>query len=231
MNLLDLYKSLALGELKNLAMVQDGTIIDEERSTIILHANEGLKRLYTRFLMAEDTLFLEQRGFLTSYNLTSKYAQSNYVSGAGHSFYINDLGKPFKDDLLRVMTVWDEYGQPLPLNDQTKFTSVFTPHPTLLQVPHPKDGAPLQIQYQAGHEKLVEDDPEQEITLPQFLTGALNAFIASKVFSHMNTQENTIKAAEHRKAFDTICIEVVEQDLITTGASNSGVRFENNGWV
>ena len=85
MNLPDLYKRLALGELSNLAMSEGGDILEAEREKIVLHANEALKQLYTKFQLREETLFLEQKGFLTNYYLSSKYAQSNYSSSASHS--------------------------------------------------------------------------------------------------------------------------------------------------
>lgn len=231
MNLPDLYKRLALGELSNLAMSEDGNILEDEREKIVLHANEGLKRLYTRFQLKEETLFLEQKGFLTNYYLSSKYAQSNYDVGAGHSFYINDLGKPFLDDVLRVLEVRDGLGRKVPLNEPHMWRSVFTPQPTVLQIPHPVEGCVLAVNYQAAHPKLDVEDETAEIILPEFLSEALNAYIAHKVFDHMNTQESAVKAAIHMKAFDTICVEVIEQDLVTRGATTSGYRFEQNGWT
>ena len=231
MILTDLYERLAVGELSNLAMVVDGTILETERPKIILHANEGLKRIHARFLLKESTLIVDQDGSITNYKLNSKYALSNYVVDAGHTFYINDLGEPFKDDLIRVLEVWDSHGRKLPLNNKHSIWGAFTPQPEVLQLPHPVDGEPIAIQYQAAHPKLVMGDDDQIIDLPEFLSSALTAFIASKVFKHMNTQESTAKGAEHLAAFETNCVEVVQQELVTTGGTTSGYRFEKNGWV
>ena len=231
MTLADLYKSLALGELSNLALAVNGDITDAKKPTIVLHANDALKRLHTRFPLKTDTLFIEQRGHLTLYNLKKKYAQSQYQAGAGHSFYINDLGRVFNDDVLKVMEVNDQWGNKLPLNQPDRLLSVFTPQPTLLQIPNPMEGVPMAVMYQASHPKIQDDPDTQELELPDFLHSALTAFIAYKVFSQMNTQENTAKAAEHLKTFDMICVEAVEQDLITTGGTTGGIRFDRNGWV
>lgn len=231
MNLLDLYQSLALGELSNLALSVEGTILEEERLKIVLHANEGLKRLYTRFLLKESDLYLDQRGHLTTYSLSSKYAVSNYSAGAGHSFYINDIGNPFKDDVLRVLSAWNRLGEEVPLNKAHLWDSIFTPQPTVLQIPHPGEGKPLTIHYQAAHPKLSVDRPQEVIELPEFLMSALSKFIASEVFTNMTTQESTAKAAEHLSKFEAICVDAVELDLVSTGGSTSGIRFIKNGWV
>ena len=231
MNLTDLYQRLALSELSNLALVDNGSIQENEKAKIIQHANDGLKRLYARFILKEDNLFLEQRGYITHYSLSKKHAQSLFDANAGYSFYINDLGRPFNDDVIKVLEVWDGYGQKLPLNEPYRWRSLFTPQPLILQVPHPIDGATLSVLYQACHPKLTADDDEQLIELPEFLVNALTSFIAYKVYSNMNTAESTAKGAEHFKAFDMNCVEAVEQDLVTTGGMTSGIRFEKNGWV
>lgn len=228
MTLSELFAQLALGELKNLALAVDGDILDEEKPMIVLHANNGLNRLHTRFLLRENDLFLEQRGYKTTYELTKEHAQSQ---GSGASFYIMDLGSPFTGDVIKVMTVHDGYARRVPLNEPHKWGSVFTPRPTTLQIPHPVEGGPLAVHYQANHPKLLVEELDQKIELLDFLVPALTAYIAEKVFTHMNTQENTVKAQEHNKKFETICVEAVEQDLVTTGATTSGTRFEKNGWV
>lgn len=231
MNLPELYRLLALGELTNLAMSVDSTILEEERAKIVVHANEGLKKLYTRFLLKETDLYLDLFGHITTYNLTSKHAQSNYDPNIRRSFYINDLGSPFEDDVLRVLSVWNRLGEPVPLNRQDLWHSVFTPQPTVLQIPHPGEGAPLTVHYQAAHPKLSVDDDDADIELPEFLVGALTKFIASEVYSNMNTQESTVKAGEFASKFESICVDAIALDLVSTGGSTSGTRFIKNGWV
>lgn len=232
MDLAELYNRLALGELSNLSLAEGGEIADDKRSTIVLHANEGLKKLYGRFLLKEDSLLIDdQTNDRTSYYLDSRYALSNTDEGNDRPRYINDVNKPFLDDVIKVMAVFDEHGCKLPLNDPLQTCSVYTPQPTLLQVPHPSEGVVLGVVYQASHPVLSTDVPQQEIELPEFLMGALTAFIAYKVFSHMNTQENTIKGGEHLKLYEATCIDVREQDLVTVGVFTGGLRFIRNGWT
>ena len=231
MNLTDLYERLAYGELSNLSLVEDGSIREEEQGKIVMHTNAALTALHTRFPLKDNTLILDQKGYLTTYSLTSKYALSNYVDNAPHSFYINDLGRPFEDDVLRITEVWDAYGEKLPLNDPHMWRSVFTPNVNVLQIPHPVEGQVISVQYQANHPKVSAATPEQVIDIPPFLERAVTLFVAGSVLSHMNTVENTAKGAEHLRAYELICVEVVALELVATGGTTSGFRFEKNGWV
>ena len=163
--------------------------------------------------------------------MTSKHALSNYVENASYSFYINDIGRPFENDLIRVMEVWDAYGEKLPLNEPHMWRSVFTPNVNTLQVPHPVDGQVISLQYQANHPKLSVATPTQLIDIPPFLERAVTLFVAGSVLSHMNAVENTAKGAEHLRSYESICVEVVAQELVATGGTTSGFRFEKNGWV
>lgn len=242
MDLNELFRRLAVGELSNLSMANSvtGEIEPDDHAKLVLHANDGLKKLHTRFPLKEGNLILIQEGFRTRYSLSSKFAMSNYAANAGHSFYIQDTDKePFKDDIIKVTAVFNRHGREMPLNKGSQLSlmnlrgelnAVFTPSPTVLQIPHPENGAPIGVQYQAGHPLLSADDLTQEIDIPEFLTEALTAYVASKVFKNMNTQENTIKGQEHLSTFEAICVEAVEQDLISTGTSTSNVRFFENGW-
>lgn len=235
MDVSELFSDLALGELSNLGLVEAGAIRTEDQNKIILHTNEGLERLHTRFMLKESNLFVEQKGYLTTYQLKSEFAYSNYVENAAHTFYINDRNQPFKDDLVKVLEVWDGFGRQLPLNESRMWLSVFTPQPTVLQIPHPREGATLALSYQANHPKLqgieFEDMLDQTIDIPRFLKSALTAYIAHKVYKNMNTQESSAKAAEHLREFDTICGDAIAQDLVTTGETTGELRFERNGWV
>jgi len=231
MDVTELYRRLALGELSNLAMAEGGVISETKKATVILHANEALNHLHIRFLLKEATLIVEQSTDRTNYPLDSRYAMTNVDVGNTLPRFINDLSKPFTDDVIKAMSVYDGTGDKLPMNDPNAFNSVFTPLPAVLQVPHPSEDQPLGVVYQAAHPKLSVSTPAQVLELPEFFSGALTAYIAYKVFCQMNTQENTAKGAEHLRTYESICIEAAEQDLVTTYVSAASTRFANNGWV
>lgn len=234
MNLTELFRRLSVGELSNLALSNggDGTIQEAQQAKLVLYANNALMALHTRFLLKESDLIVRQRGFLTNYQLTAKYALTNAVEDQDFTAYIEDsVIHPFQDDVIKVLEVWNILGNEVALNDEEGIGGVFTPQPNVLQIPRPADMVPLSVHYQAAHPQLSVEDLDQEIDLPLFLEPALSSYVAWKVFSHMNTQESTAKAAEHSQQFDTICIEAVDRDLISTLKSSGMARFERRGWI
>jgi hypothetical protein len=144
--------------------------------------------------------------------------------------------------VIKILSVMDSSGNLKPLNDQADPASLFTPQPDTLQVPNPVDGLALGIVYQARHRVLQEvPDPDQgqtaadllnqKIQLPFSLEGALTSFIGSKVFSHMNGQENMIKGQEYMATYEAICLEVADRDLVSQSFHTSQTKLEQRGFV
>ena len=71
MNIEDLFTSLSYGELNNLSMSADGSgsIEESKQPQILLYANEGLLRLYGRFLLKENDVLIEMVEHITNYHL------------------------------------------------------------------------------------------------------------------------------------------------------------------
>lgn len=236
MNLNQLFTDLALGELSNLSMAENNTIIPAKRPQIVTHANAGLLELHSKFVLKEKDMIIEMREGVTNYHLLKRYAMSQYDETNPPDrwnlpYIIDTVGEPFPEDVLKILSVYNSFGQKMPLNDLEDPMSVFNPQSTVLQVPFPIPGQALTLEYQARHEILDHCDCEAEIILPEVLRGALRSYIASKVYMHMNTQENTAKGQEHSINFETACVDVVEKDLVSSSSSTTNVRFHKRGWV
>lgn len=234
MNLENLFQKLSYGEFSNLSLGidGDGSIEERHQPKIVLHANEGLLRLYTRFLLLEKDVIVEQVSHITNYHLLSRFAESNWNPEEEPIPYIKDLGRePFQEDVIKILSVYDSHGRQLPLNDNERVDSVFTPQAKLLQVPHPRDRVSLSLHYQAKHPALSIDRLDQEVDLPEVLHGALTAFIASKIYGNMNTAESTAKSQEHGALYENICNEVTEKDLVSSSTSTTNSRFHLRGWI
>lgn len=234
MNVNELFRRLSFGELSNLSIGSEGagSINEDGRAKIISYANEGLLRLYSRYVLKESNLLLQLSDFITNYHLTARYAQSNANPLQGDTLYIVDnLLEPFPDDVIKVLEVTNAIGQRLPLNDIDNALSLFTPQPTMLQMTYPQEGQVLSVVYQAQHDQLAYDDFDARIHLPRVLEGALTAFVAHKVFLHMNGQDNSAKSAEHLAIFEGICQDVVDKDLVNSSSSSSGAKFHDRGFV
>lgn len=236
MTLEDLFLSLAQGELSNLSLADDSggglTISGQRRVTN--YANQALLRLYSRFVLKEKDLVLQMHEEITFYHLVPRFAR-NFIPPSPEEDepirYILDLPEePFLGDIIKVLVAYDAKGRRLPLNDDAHPHSLFTPQANLLQVPRPHDHDGISLIYQAKHRKLT-GAPDEEIALPEVLLEAFNAYIAYKVFSHMNTQESTAKAQEHLMLYEALCVEAETKDLVNTSISTSNTRFHARGWI
>jgi hypothetical protein len=234
MKIVELFRRLAYGQLSNLAIASagDGTILEEKQPQILQYVNEGLLQLYSRFRLKESELILEQVEHITNYHLKAKYAES---TGALVPYpYIKDLPQePFLGDVIKILSVHDEYG-PRVLNDHNNVMSMFTPQPDVLQIPVPEAGRPLTVQYQARHPKLDDRKDhiiDQEIEIPFFLEGALQNFIGYQTYCHMNGGENIVKGQEFLAAYEAICLDVEQRDLVNHSFHTSHQKLEQRGFV
>ena len=234
MQLEELFRRLSFGELSNLSIGSEGSgsIPEESHGKVIQYANEALLRIYSRFLLKSKDLIIEQVRHITNYQLHKQFAES---SGSDVKWpYIKDLpDEPFTEDVIKILAVFDGDGCKLPLNDRENKNSLFTPQPDVLQVPTPKAGIPLGVEYQARHPVLNTEDKylSQELEVPFYLEGALQSFVAHKVFSHMGGGDNLVKSQEHEAAYEKICLEVLDKDLGNTTAHTSHSKLELRGFV
>lgn len=234
MNLEQLFTDLSYGVLSNLSLSADGSgsIQEDKQPQIVLYANEGLLRLYSRFVLLEKDVLIEMVEHITNYHFLKKFTESAHDPAKDHYPYIKDLiQEPYEEDMLKILAVYNSLGQKVPLNDNERIDSVFTPRDKVLQVPRPINGASLSVLYQAKHPKLTVEDLEAEIQLPIVLEGALTAYIAYKVFSSMNTDVSSAKAQEHFQIFGNICDEVEDRDMVNSSVVTTNARFGKRGWV
>jgi hypothetical protein len=239
MELSELYRRLSYGELQNIHMGMEGagTIVTAAKPRIIAYANEALLRLHSRFLLRESVLVLEQVDHLAYYYLIKRFARSqetvpnNDDDGAMHHYILDSEEEPFQDDVIKVLSITNSESCPIPLNDTEDHKSLFTPQPNLLQIPEPKGGDLLAVQYQARHPLLGYGEGCQLIDLPFVLEGALTAFIAHKVFFHMNGQDNKAIAADHLATYESICGEVTEMDTVSQTQVATPMKFNRRGFV
>lgn len=232
MKLTDLLTRLSYGELSNLSIGNEGrgSVRTEDIPKVVNHINDGLTRIYSRFVLCTRQLLVEQVRHITNYHLILKFAES---TGSDEPWpYIKDLpDEKFKGDVIRILEVFDSTGKEYVLNDKDDPESLFTPAPQVLQVPTPKAGQGLFVQYQARHDLLNNEDLEQEIVIPFVLEGALQSFVAYKIYSNMNGQDNQVKSQEHLNTYDGICTDVEARDLVNATFATSFHKLDERGFV
>jgi hypothetical protein len=227
----ELFKRLSFGPLSNLSMSNDGdgTIIGAKQLGLIRFANEGLLRLYTRFVLTEKEVILELDEAITQYRLSSEFS----VSNGGPVQYLKDTAEiPFNNDVIKIMAAYSAAGTRYPLNDEHNCDSLFTPRVDTLQVPKPITGAGIHVLYQAKKVITTESISLSEvIDIPDVLDEALVAYISHKVYSSMNGQEHTAKSVELLGLFNSVCNDVEARDLVNSSLSFTNDKFSERGFV
>lgn len=240
----DVLRNLSLGVFSNLSLGDEGSgAIKEDRiPNVLLYLNEGLTELHTQFVLSEKILTLLTFGHKSNYSLTADNSFANNgmdydpeAEDPDGPNIIDSDEEPFQEDIIKIMSVYTSDGWKLPLNDLESSLSVFTPHSGLLQVPNPDAGHHLSIEYQANHAQIQWDECgkflTQKVDIPPVLHDALYSYIAYKVYSSMNTQENNAKAREHLELFNLVCRKVVDRDLVSESRSFTNTKFHKGGWV
>ena len=233
MNVTELFRRLSYEKLGNLALAANGTgtIVDDQKPKIIAHANAGLLRLYSKFLLKESDLLLQQKEHITNYHFQTKFALNGEVCPSVVKYIFDKPSEKFTGDLIKVLGVVDSTGTGHTLNDIDDINSYFTPQPNILQIPRPVEGRMINVIYQARHPVLTYDDMDACIELPVVLEEALLSWITYAVYSAMNGQENLTKGQEQLAMFENVCEEVIERDMVNSSSSNTGCKFKDRGFV
>ena len=252
-------RHLAIGILKNTHYSEVRFNNPTEYIPLLTIIQEGLTRLYSRFIIRERHLVLEMRVGITFYHLTKLYSMTGHDPVRVPYPYIMDLpNDPFEEDVLKILQVTDSNNNVRPLNDPERPDSLYTVQFDVLQNSYPRDLEALFVTYQANHVPLVTyadpvpgPDPEEEdqtiivepdpndltatyakeIMLPQALYPALDNYISYMVHMGVNTPEAQAKAMANLQIYEQICKDAERMDLVNNSMSCSNTRFQRNGWL
>lgn len=240
MTLLPLIKRLGYGILHNTSYAKIEDVGDPEQILpLVTLIDEGLTRLYSRFVLRERHLILEMQVGVTFYHFNKLYTVQNGDTIRVPYPYIMDLpNDPFDEDLVKVLSVYDSTGLERPLGDENNMKSVFMVQYDVLHNPYPKDLEVLTVVYQAKHKPLMVFDPvdgtvefEDEIILPPVLEPALDNYVAYMVHMRIGTAESITKAQGYMAVYNQICEDVEKNDLVNSSRSITNARFDQNGWA
>lgn len=214
---------LARGELKNTSAVENtnlGEICPEYINSILSLTNEGLKSLSTKFPLVKKTVDLVFQPDTYVYPLVD----------AGVATYLDvTLTEPFDEEtFVQVLNVWDADGVNHPHDSQGH---IMTPTFNSLRFTKAKMtslGEKVRVQYQARYPDITESDL---ILVPPNLETALQLFVASQYFSHMNGPEHTAKGDSYYAAYLRHIGEDESKNLSSTSEIMEDNRFQDRGFV
>ncbi len=232
MDVAEFFSSLSYGELSNLALSGEGSgeIIAEKQPKIFSYLNEGLLKLYSRFVIKSSRLLLEMQPHISNYRLVKANARTNSSPLPDQTLFILDtVIEPFLGDVIRILSVNGQNGFEYRLNDENRNNSFFTPQPDTLQIPSPIGGKILSVVYQAKHVPLIL--LSNQIYIPDVLEEALRAYVSHKVYLHMNGPENAAQATNYLGIYEQACVEAEQYNLVNTSIITSSYKFFERGWV
>lgn len=229
----DIYRDVALSTLKGAGLVTDDRLGIEPRGKpeVLASINEGLTRLHSRFPLKTNNCIVEMKEGRTDYPLQSRFSYTKWKPSLAvpYPFIMDSEEKPFMDDVIKVLNVFDNSGVRRRLNDDTDPNAIFTPRPDTIQVIRPKHFEAVNVLYQAKHLEMTGDE-EQEVDLPDTLMTALWNWVGYRYHTGLNTPDSTAKAAEFLQIYESICGEVTEYDLANSSISITETKFEQRGW-
>jgi hypothetical protein len=231
MDVADFIEGLCLGELSNLYIGLEGQVElhPQNKAKLIHYMNQGLTALHSRFALRKKELIIVGMERKAVYILDQTYSMTN---GKGKFKYIDDTCcEPFQNDLVKIMDVHNEVGIKFLMNVQNNNNSVHTVSWNTLQIPHPVEGQPYFVMYQAKCPKIEADGTGcEDVSLPPTLEEALASFVCAKVYSHMNGEANKLTAQENMANFESKCLEVETNDLGGQSEIYEQTKSEVRGW-
>lgn len=226
----DVFRDLSYGPLSGLVIGSEGsgTIATAQQDRVVGLLNQGLKRIYTRFVLSRKDLVLRDIEDVQSYPLLRKHAESDPEETA--KFIVDTAEDPYLGDLLRVLSVKDEDGVELFLNMQGCKDALSTPKTNTLRIPEPEGGKLYSVHYQAAHALLEGTDQGQGIYLPEPLYEALEAFVAHKITRAMAGEENRRQSSELFGTYEGICEDFDRKDQGTASQNAEHTKLELRGF-
>lgn len=242
-----IFEQLTQGELSQVSMGggEIGAIQEPHYRAIGNHVMLGLTALYKRFDLKRGQLVVELQSTRTTYPLHSKYAVMGVNSKEPVRYIKDTVDDPFRDDLLKILTITGDSGYAFNLNDYTDHFSIVTPTLESIRVPidvvNPGTElakeyrtANLVIDYQANHPTFVPRvgfyDPQLTmIELPASHTQALLYFVASRVHNPIGMGQEFNAGNNWAQRYELECQRLEgEGGEIDSLAGNT--RAERGGW-
>jgi len=236
MKLTEIFQALEYGELSNQSsLVEIVTGVKPEHyNRVISYINMGLHNLHERFNIRVGDVYIQMQDGMSEYHLNSKYSRSNSNSTEPVKYIIDSVYQPYRDDAIKIMEVYTEIGEPLPINDRTEDKSVFTPSQLSIQVPWNVPGDVINVIYRASHPlidlKNYNDVGEVEVDLPRSYLEPLLYFIAYKHFAAVGGQSATPTSLGFFQKYQARCQEI-ELNGVTNQDNSASTDFQRNNWV
>jgi len=231
MLLSEIFDQLATGELAQHKYGKSGVIEPADYPALIRHVNMALTELHKRFPLKTKELKIAQFSNISLYHLNIKHAVSN--TGSTETKYIIDSAdNPFLDDLIKIDSVYDDYGEQIPLNDEALDKSVFMAGYDTIQIPFSVDGLNIYVIYRAKHADIstISLPNETEVDIPSTLLEPLLSYIAARCYSTLNSQLGNTTSSFYFSKFNLYCEKITEDNVLNEARSMTNNKLHYKGF-
>ncbi len=176
----------------------DGVIVASNYNKVIKAINLGLLQLYSEFPVREKMLVVQLYAHITEYVLTDDFADSNAGSTETYKYIQDTTFDPFSNDVLKILTVSNEGGEELPLNQNNQEWSVFTPAYNIIQHPFPDNENAIFVMYRARHAEIAANAviTTYDVEIPPQILPLLLLFVHHRLLASINPKESMAKLQE-----------------------------------
>jgi len=236
MLLQEVFDQLACAELNNISVVDQSTkmILPQEYGKVATAINAGLTQLHTRFLLRTGVLYVVLHKDREVYQLkTNRMIGEDGIATIDR--YIRRTGD-FKDNLLKINSVFDDRGYELRINEKTRHLNVIeSSYDTIQLVPGRHDcyyPGVLKIEYRQNHKMIPAFcdglDPEcYGLTLPRSHLWALCLFVAARMHIPVGLQDATYSGNSFMALFNAECDRLDMGGFqLQTSSANEGVLLK-----
>lgn len=232
MKLSELFNDLAVGELSSMAFAKTGVIDPLAHPKVVSAINVALSDIFSRIPLAEKEVLVETLEWKSIYHIRKEHSKLDPTPG--YLKYILDTpANRFMDDIVKIVGVTNEVGDPLPVNDAEQWASVFLPAFDTVQFNHPGANQVFSVQYQALHPKLVSSGEgylDQPIRVPAVLMDMVRLKTAATILAPMGGQQETLKAQSLDAAYEGRHTSLTfKNDVGDTGISTN-VKLMQRGY-
>lgn len=232
MKLQELLNELAIGELSNLAFAKTGVIDPTAHGKVITAINVALNDLFSRITLAEKEVLVETLDWKSIYFIRKEHARMDPTPGF-QKYILDTPANPFTGDLVKVLGVNNEVGDPLPMNDAEQWASVFLPAFDTVQFNHPGAKQVFSVQYQALHPKLLMSGTgylDQVLRVPTVLMDMVKMKTASTLLAPMGGQTETLKAQALAANYEARHTSLVFKNDVGDTGVNTNVKAMLRGY-
>ncbi len=229
-----IFEQLTYGEFSQLPMggnIDSEGITDSNYPAVLAHVNLGLIDLFTKFPLKLKSITIQQFEEVSIYYLDREYALSNTNSTKPYKYIQDSTAFPFENTVLKIESIQDEAGDPLPFNKSNVKNNIANPSYNAIQIPFPNSSNAVGVTYRAAHTIISSDNlyPAQvEVDMPYSLIKPLLLFIAHRAYA--NITDGVTESNNFLIKYDKACAEIIQTGLINVD-NLLNTKLENNGWA